>query len=1411
MKRLGIDIGSTTVKVAVIDEQHNILFSDYQRHFAKIQETLAALLKKAKDQIGEMTFAPTVTGSGGLAISSYLEIPFCQEVVCVSTALQDYAPHTDVAIELGGEDAKIIYFTNGIDQRMNGVCAGGTGSFIDQMASLLQTDASGLNEYAKNYDTIYPIAARCGVFAKTDIQPLINEGATKENLAASIFQAVVNQTISGLACGKPIRGNVAFLGGPLHFLPELKNAFIRTLHLKDEEVIAPTHSHLFAAVGAALNAKEDVTTDFEHLLKQFEKKIELQQEVDRLEPLFASERDYKDFLKEHNRHVVKRGDLSTYKGNCYLGIDAGSTTTKVALAGEDGELLYSYYNNNNGSPLIAVIEALHEIHDQMPNTAKIVCSCSTGYGEHLIKAALNLDYGEVETIAHYYAAAFFDPEVDCILDIGGQDMKCIQINNGVVDNVMLNEACSSGCGSFIETFAKSLNHSVEEFAKVALMAKHPIDLGSRCTVFMNSKVKQAQKEGASVGDISAGLAYSVIKNALYKVIKLTNPEDLGKHIVVQGGTFYNDAVLRSFERISGCHAVRPDIAGIMGAFGSALIARERYEKGYKTSMLSFEEIFALSVETSMTRCKGCTNHCLLTINKFSNGRRYITGNRCERGIGKEPNADHIPNLYDYKLHRTFDYEPLSEEEAKRGVIGIPRVLNIYENYPFWYTFFTNLGFRVILSPESSRKIYELGIESIPSESECYPAKLAHGHVMWLIEQGVKDIFYPCIPYEREEMEGTNNHYNCPIDTSYAENIKNNMEELTTKNINFMNPFLALDNEDALKPRLWEELKQHYEDITSDEVDRAVTRAYEELQQVRDDIQNKGEEVLAYLAESGRTGIVLCGRPYHIDPEINHGIPELITSYGIAVLTEDSISHLSKVERPLNVSDQWMYHSRLYAAANYAKANKQLEVIQLNSFGCGLDAVTTDTVKDILTKSGRIYTVLKIDEVNNLGAARIRIRSLISAVRVRKKHRIQPKPVSAAIKRVEFTKEMAKDYTILVPQMSPIHFAFLEPALRSCGYKAKILPQGGMDDVNTGLKYVNNDACYPSLIVIGQLMNALLSGKYDTNKVALAISQTGGGCRATNYISFIRRALEKAGFGHIPVIGISTQGIEKNSGFKFTPSLLNKAVQAIVYGDLFMRVVYRTRPYEKKPGSVNKLHKQWEAKCKRDVAKGNFLTFQKNIKGIIRDFDRIPLKNIKKPRVGVVGEILVKFLPDANNHLVELLEREGAEAVVPDLLDFFMYGFYNSNFKYRYLGKSKSTAIVCNSAIWVVERYRQTLRKELAKSKRFDPPAYIKDLAAYARPFVSIGNQTGEGWFLTGEMIELIHSGAPNIVCTQPFACLPNHVVGKGVIKELRQSFPEANIVAIDYDPGASEVNQINRIKLMLSAAEKNLKDSSKEA
>lgn len=1405
---LGIDIGSTTVKVAVLDSGHNILFSDYKRHYANIKETLQGLLEEAHELLGNITIHPTVTGSGGMAISEYLHIPFCQEVVCVSHALQDYEPKTDVAIELGGEDAKIIYFTNGIEQRMNGVCAGGTGSFIDQMASLLQTDAPGLNRFARDYDTIYPIAARCGVFAKTDIQPLINEGATKENLAASIFQAVVNQTISGLACGKPIRGHVAFLGGPLHFLPELKNAFIRTLELDEAHIIDPPHSHLFAAVGAALNAKQYCALNFRELISYFESEMHLAVEVERLEPLFCDQKEYEQFIADHNRFSVKKGDISTYKGKCYLGIDAGSTTTKLAVVAEDGSLLFRFYDNNNGSPLKTSIRALKELNRVLPDTARIAGSCSTGYGEALIKSAFNLDYGEVETMAHYYAAAFFEPDVDCILDIGGQDMKCIKIKNHAVDSVLLNEACSSGCGSFIETFAKSLNYSVEDFAKVALFAESPIDLGSRCTVFMNSKVKQAQKEGASVGDISAGLAYSVIKNAILKVIKLTDPKQLGKNIVVQGGTFYNDAVLRTFERISGCQAVRPDIAGIMGAFGAALIAREWASEKKKSTMLSMEEIFRLNYDSTMSRCPHCNNHCLLTINDFGNGNRFISGNRCERGLGLEKNHSHVPNLYEYKYQRIFGYKSLTTEEAARGIIGIPRVLNIYENYPFWHTFFTNLGFRVVISPKSSRKIYELGIESIPSESECYPAKIAHGHVMWLLKKGIRTIFYPCVPYEQNETPDANNHYNCPIVTSYAENIKNNMEELRSPNVHFMNPFLALDNAEALKKRLFEELRPQY-NIPLSEIEQAVDAAYKEAAQVREDIRHKGEETLAYLAETGKMGIVLCGRPYHIDPEINHGIPELINSYGIAVLSEDSICHLGQVERPLIVSDQWMYHSRLYGAANYAKKNKQLEVIQLNSFGCGLDAVTTDAVNDILSNSGRIYTVLKIDEVNNLGAARIRIRSLIAAARIRHKQHIEPKIVPSNIKKVEFTKEMRKDYTILVPQMSPIHFDLLAPVFRHCGYHVDVLPQMGKKAVDTGLKYVNNDACYPSLIVVGQIMTALTSGKYDTDKTAVLISQTGGGCRATNYIGFIRRALAKNGYGHVPVISISVQGIEKNEGFKLTLPLLIRMLQAVVYGDLFMRVLYRVRPYEKVKGSANHLHEIWKKRCIRSLEKASYHEFKKNVKQIIRDFDRLPIHDVPKPRVGIVGEILVKFLPDANNHLVELLEAEGAEAVMPDLLDFMFYSLYNANFKSKYLGKSSWTAKICNAGIQAIELYRGFLRKELEKSARFTPPPHIRDLARYAKPIVSLGNQTGEGWFLTGEMIELIEGGASNIVCTQPFACLPNHVVGKGVIKELRRKYPQSNIVAIDYDPGASEVNQINRIKLMLATAQKNLEEEMK--
>ncbi len=1409
---LGIDIGSTTVKVALMDADKKLVMGDYRRHHAEIRETLYALLVEAHDKFGNITVHPVITGSGGLAIANHLGVPFVQEVVAEAAAIEEIAPKTDVAIELGGEDAKIIYFENGnVEQRMNGTCAGGTGSFIDQMASLLQTDASGLNEYAKNYKSLYTIAARCGVFAKSDIQPLINEGATKEDLAASIFQSVVIQTISGLAQGKPIRGHVAFLGGPLHFLTELKAAFIRTLKLDDEHTIEVENSHLFPAMGSAFNAKEEMSLPLETLMSKLSRKLELEFEVNRMAPLFEDKAAYDEFTARHGQYAVKKARLKDYRGKAFLGIDAGSTTTKLALVGENGELLYSFYAGNSGSPIRTAIRSIKELDRLMPEGVTIAGGCSTGYGEALLKSAFKLDHGEVETIAHYYGASYFDPEVDCILDIGGQDMKCIRIKNGAVDSVTLNEACSSGCGSFIETFAKSLSYSVQDFGKAALFAKHPIDLGTRCTVFMNSRVKQAQKEGADVSDISAGLAYSVIKNALFKVMKVSSASELGQHIVVQGGTFYNDAVLRALETISGGNVVRPDIAGIMGAFGAALIARERYDENTPTQMLSFEEMENLTFETTLRNCGKCNNNCRLTVNHFSDGRQFISGNRCERGLGLEKTENGVPNMYAFKLKRIFGYKPLTKSEATRGTVGIPRALNMYENYPFWYTFFTKLGYRVILSPLSTHAVYELGIESIPSESECYPAKITHGHIQWLIDHAGADfIFYPALFYERKEFAEADNHYNCPIVTSYPENIKNNVEDIVSGKAKIRTPFMAFTDLTTVT----EALQREFSEISGSEVVEAAAAAWAEQDKCHKDIQAEGERVLDYIEEHDIKGIVLAGRPYHIDPEINHGIPEMITSFGIAVLSEDSISHLGHPDRDLRVLDQWMYHSRLYAAATYIRERDDLEMIQLNSFGCGVDAVTTDEVSEILTGSDKIYTCLKIDEVNNLGAARIRVRSLIAAIRIRDKKKIKRTIRSTAQEKVPYTKEMqAQGYTILCPQMSPIHFDLIEPAARSCGYNLVVMNNDDHKAVDYGLKYVNNDACYPSLFVVGQIMEALQSGKYDLNKTAIIMSQTGGGCRASNYIGFIRRALKKAGMEQIPVISANLSGLEGNPGFKINLPVIVRLACAVVFGDVLMKCVYRMRPYELTPGSTDALHDKWRRQCTEFLVNTKGIPIrgvQKLCRQMIEEFDAIPIdENRKKPRVGVVGEILVKYSVAANNHLVETLEAEGAEAVVPDLMGFMLYCFYNQVYKAKYLGTSKKTAFVCDTGIKLIEHFTKPINKAYEKSRHFEPSTSIYEIVKYAEPIVNIGNQTGEGWFLTGEMVELIKHDVPNVICIQPFGCLPNHVVGKGVVKKVRSIYPQANIAAIDYDPGASEVNQLNRIKLLLAGAQKNLTRSEK--
>ncbi len=1414
---VGLDVGSTTVKIVVMNEQLDTIYTDYQRHFSDTKNTVCNVLENLAQKYPDYSFTIALTGSGAMSSAKFLDLPFIQEVVSCKRAVEKYIPQTDVVIELGGEDAKIIYFDKSIEQRMNGTCAGGTGAFIDQMASLLHTDPTGLNELAKNHKLIYPIASRCGVFAKTDVQPLLNEGAAKEDIAASIFQAVVNQTISGLACGRPIRGKVAFLGGPLNYLSELRNRFIETLKLKDDEIIIPEEAHLLVAKGAALDSVNTTPITVEKLKSKIEVlKVSHDDTTNPLKPLFSIDADYQEFKERHDKEKVEKGDLKTYSGDCFVGIDAGSTTTKLVLIDRDGKLLYSLYGSNEGNPLQSVIKMLKQLYAEIPEKAVIRFSGVTGYGEKLIQTALNVDLNEIETIAHYTAAKQFMPNVTSIVDIGGQDMKYIKMKKGVIDNIMLNEACSSGCGSFIETFAKSLNISIEEFVKAALESRRPVDLGSRCTVFMNSKIKQAQKEGYSVGDISAGLSYSVIKNAIQKVMKVRDVKTLGAHIVVQGGTFYNDAVLRAFELIVGRNVVRPDIAGLMGAYGVALLAKEQYEANmdmeYVSTLSKPEDLDKLKIDITHVRCNGCENHCLLTINKFSNGSKYISGNRCEKGAGIDNKTTDLPNLVKYKYERIFNYKPLEEKDAPRGTIGIPRVLNMYEDYPFWFTFLTSLGFRVILSEKSNRKTYEKGMESMPSESVCFPAKLSHGHVIGLINQGIKTIFYPCMPYSRKEYEKADNHYNCPIVISYSEVLKNNIEEIKEKNIKFLNPFLPFDTKNLVKTIL--ELPEFAEyNFTKKELTEAAKKAEEEYIACKKDIQNKGQETLDYINKNNLRGIVLAGRPYHVDPEVNHGIDTLITSLGLCVLTEDSISNQTEVKRPIRVVDQWVFHARLYAAADFVGKHDNLELIQLNSFGCGVDAVTTDQVEEILTSYNKMYTLIKIDEINNLGAVRIRIRSLLASMNKRLKNKdIEKGTGDYEVHKKIFTKDMKKDYTILIPQMAPIHFELLETAVKSSGYKVELLRECTEHTVETGLKYVNNDACYPSILVTGQMIEALESGKYDLDRTALIMSQTGGGCRATNYIGFIRKALKDAGFPNIPVISFNVVGMEKMPGFKITLPLVERLLKTVVYADLLQKLLTKNRAYEVNKGETQKLFDEWMEKCKKLLTKSTLKEFKQSIYDMVDDFEKIELDtSIEKPKVGIVGEVLIKYHPFGNNFVANKLEEEGAEVILPDFMGFIKFIATHKITFNQLIKTDKMKAKIFKTAIKLIDILEKDVNIALKNSKKgYLLPCNIWELEDKVKDILSIGNQTGEGWFLTAEMVEYIEHGIPNIVCVQPFACLPNHVVGKGVIKTIRNKFPEANISPIDYDPGASEANQTNRIKLLMTVAKDNLKKKQKE-
>lgn len=1401
--KLGIDIGSTTIKLVVLDKDNQVVYKKYMRHLSEIYKSMHDNMILLSDTLKNHKFSCAITGSAGMGMANNLNMPFVQEVIACSKAVKNWIPQTDVAVELGGEDAKITYFGSAPEQRMNGVCAGGTGSFIDHMASLLNTDAMGLNELAQKGTQIYTIASRCGVFAKTDVQALLNDGVSKADIALSILQAVVNQTIGNLAQGRPLEGNIAFLGGPLYFLTQLKERFIKTLKLTDEHIVNVDDGCYFVAMGCALSDNA-IEMTYDELMQRLNNCSKSSTETESVAfTLFKNEQEYNEFKQRHNKDVVKKALLSDYQGPLYIGIDAGSTTTKLVAISKDREILYSSYGSNNGSPLKTVLDEIKALYEIIPPNAYIATVGTTGYGEHIVKAALHADFGEVETFAHLRAAREFCPDVSCVLDIGGQDMKCFYVNKGNIGQIILNEACSAGCGSFIQNFAQGLNMEVSNFANKGLTAKNPVDLGTRCTVFMNSRVKQAQKEGASVNDISAGIALSVIKNALFKVIQVKDVSELGDNIVVQGGTFYNDAVLRSIELLLNKNVIRPDISGLMGAYGIALLAIERQQE--KSSILTKEELKDFHMETKTYRCHGCGNNCLITTQIFPDGNRYSTGNRCEKGIGKQvAKEDKAPNIYKYKYHRLFEYyKPLLN--APKGRIGIPRVLNMYEDFPFWFTFFTLLGYEVVLSGKSSAQLYCKGMSTIPSDSLCYPGKLVHGHIMDLIEKGITTIFYPCIPYNmKDPLHASDNNYNCPIVASYAENIRANMDILRQKNINFLQPFLPINNKKALIKRLQEELSSL--NIPKKDLIEAVEKSYQELDKYKEDIRNYGENIIKEATDKKMPIVVLAGRPYHVDPEINHGIPEMIQSYNIAILSEDALYHLDCPEDNLDIVNQWSYHARLYHAASYVARHKNMTLIQLSSFGCGLDAITTGQVREILEQHGDIYTIIKLDEVSNLGAARIRIRSLMAAW---KYGFTQIDELEPPKQRAYFSKDCQKTHTILAPQMSPRHFDFIQHACQKAGLNVIIPPMPTQEDIDLGLRYINNDMCYPAIIVIGQLLKALKSGNYDVNNTSIMLFQTCGACRATNYLNLMRKALENAGLSQVPVFACVGR---ETDDFKLKTEIWLDVVKATVYADLLIRLSNRTRPYEKVAGSVDVLYNKWRKIFMDEITNGNYIKFSNNIKKAVKEFDEIALnEDVIKPKVGIVGEILVKYHPTANNHVEKILFDEGAEVVTPDLMDFFMYMAYDDIVKYKMLDGKWIDKAKSEIFIKVLEFFRKPMRKALRASKRFTAPYTIKEIAKLTTPHVSLGNMAGEGWFLTGEMAKLIQEGVDNIICLQPFGCLPNHITGKGMIRELMRTHDGVNIVAIDCDAGISEVNQLNRIKLMLSVAKEKIAEQNHKA
>lgn len=1408
--KMGIDVGSTTVKVVVLDQDLQIIYKTYCRHQANIQNTLITELKKVAEQYPDALFKVNISGSAGMGIGERIGIPFVQEVVAAVEVVENIYSETHILIDLGGEDAKMVFFNEGRhpDIRMNGSCAGGTGAFIDQMASLMNITLEELGKRALEYDKILPIASRCGVFAKTDVQNLISRNIPVPDIAASILHAVALQSVTTLARGCDIIPKILCIGGPLTFIPALRHAFRDVLKIEDSDIIVPENGEYFPAWGAALHNVENAK---EISLDELVKKLSVtttSNHTDALQPLFADELDYIAWDANRNVKELRFKNLGEEKTvECFLGIDSGSTTSKIVIMDANANIIYKFYGNNEGNPLKKVMEGLNLFYKEAEEkgvTVKFLSSAATGYGEDLMKSALGLDYGIVETIAHLSGAQYVDPDVSFVLDIGGQDIKSIFISNGVISNIELNEACSAGCGSFLQNFASMMNMELSDFVRSACLAKYPSDLGSRCTVFMNSKVKQSLRENAGNDDIAAGLAYSVVKNCLFKVLKISNLNLLGDHIVVQGGTFRNDAVYRALEILSGKTVSSTDHPELMGALGAALYAQRLWQKGQEnTTFAGKDALFDVNaIESKELTCKGCTNMCSVLRFKFNNGNISFAGNKCEKVFfNKNVERKVGYNSFDRKNEILFT-RPVNAGNIEKGkTIGIPRVLNMFDNYPFWHTLLSECGFNVRLSPESTFPLYQKGVGGVMSDNICFPAKLVHGHVLSLIEQKVDRIFYPIVPKEEKEFSGSSNSFNCPVVSGYPDVIRSSIDPAGRHGIPFDEPVITFSSDKALYKGCYKYLSEL--GVSKSVFDKAFQKALHTRDGLKGELYNFQKELLDKAVENGDLIFIVAGRPYHTDPLIHQKVGQILSDLGVIVLTDDVFRKPeSRGFGKLNIVSQWSYPNRVVQAAmEVAKLPQNVQLIQLNSFGCGPDSFFMDETRDILKAAGKNITVLRIDEIASPGSIRLRLRSLVESLKAVKSYDINSDKEYKGYF-VPYKQATDRNKTILIPWLCDFLSPFAPALGELLGLKVENLPKSNKYSADLGLMYGNNEVCYPSTLVLGDMIAALQSGNYDVKDVVLAITQTGGQCRATNYIAQIKSGLINAGFNDIPVIALSSGETYQNGESEFTlewKKIAKLAIPLVLYGDALQQMHGAISVREKVGGASQQVFDFYIERGIDAIKAKDTKTLFRLMKEAVADFNNVPIIEKIYSKVGLIGEIFVKYNNYAQANISEWLRSKNVEVSTPPLLDFLMQFFVNN--KVNVANGLKEESIFDKTLTPLVWKYIngkvKKSEKILSKFKFYEASESIYAKAEAASEVLNLSNQFGEGWLIPGEIAHYARKGVNKVVCLQPFGCIANHIVAKGVEKRIKEIYPNMNILYLDIDGGIAEVNLQNRLHFMM--------------